>query len=131
MRTVVASLLLGPLALAACFSDRPEPVGPEFAVPDVECSVVIPEPDAGEAIVAIRDFAFHPAALSVPQGTTVTWINCEDATLHTTTSDTEVWDSGGLSPGETFTLEFNGTGAFPYHCTPHPFMEGSVEVTEP
>ena len=117
--------------LAGCFSDRPAPLGPAGTVPDVDCAITIPEPGPGEAVVAIRDFAFHPAMLSVPQGTRVTWINCEDATLHTATADDGSWDSGGLAPGESFERTFDEVGGHPYHCTPHPFMTAEVEVTAP
>ena len=62
------------------------------------------------------------------RGTTVTWVNCDTPT-HTATSDVDVWDSGALTPGATFQRTFNTAGAFPFHCTPHPTMKGTVVVS--
>ncbi len=116
----------GAIALA-CFSDRS--AGPSTNTSG-ECRVPVTEIDSRHYIVAIRDLAFHPESLSVPPGATVTWINCEDAGVapHTTTSDGGVWNSPELSPGERFSHTFPVQGAFPYHCTPHPFMIAKVVV---
>ena len=78
-------------------------------------------------VVQIRNFAFHPATLTVPAGTEVTWVNC-DAESHTSTSDTGVWDSNLLAPRATFKRTFAAAGSFAYHCTPHPSMQASVVV---
>ena len=75
------------------------------------------------------DFAFSPATITVPAGTTVVWTN-QDAAAHTTTSDTDVWDSGSMAQGQPFSATFNSPGTFPYLCTIHPFMGGTVAVTE-
>ena len=67
----------------------------------------------------------------MPQGTTVCWTN-DGQTTHTSTSDTGVWDSSFLAPGESFSFTFNNTGSFPYHCTIHAAqMTGTITVTEP
>ena len=86
-------------------------------------------PVAAETVsVAIRDFAFSPATISVPVGTTVTWTN-EDSEQHTATSTSGVWDSGILDTGGTFSFTFNTPGSFPYWCALHPSMRGTVVVT--
>src|SRR2546426_11912873 len=46
--------------------------------------------------VAIQDFSFSPAAMTVMVGTTVKWTN-NGPSAHTTTSNTGTWDSGQLS----------------------------------
>lgn len=77
--------------------------------------------------VTIVDFAFRPAVIAVPVGTTVLWTN-SGAQPHTVTSDTGVWDSGVLTTGGTFSFTFNQAGTFTYHCRIHPFMRGAVQV---
>ncbi|MFI5419511.1 MAG: cupredoxin domain-containing protein [Nitrososphaerales archaeon] len=63
----------------------------------------------------------------VKTGTTVTWQN-KDNTQHTTTSDSPgVWDSRILSPGQSFSVTFNSTGTYTYHCNILP-MTGTIEV---
>lgn len=77
--------------------------------------------------VDISNFAFNPSTITVQVGDEVVWTNL-DAVAHTTTSDTGLWDSGNLNQGETFRMTFSSPGTFPYHCSIHPFMTGSVVV---
>lgn len=124
-RLVVWSAIGCAIAIA-CFSDRP--TGSSFT-PTGECSVPVSVIDSMHFIVAIKDFAFRPDSISVPPGATVTWVNCDEGQEpHTTTSDNAVWDSPDLSVGNRFSHTFPAQGAFPYHCTPHPFMLGKVIV---
>jgi amicyanin len=131
-------LALASLALAAaltaagaCFSERQPATGPPSGSTG-NCTIPINSPIVGAtvAIVAIRNFGFHPQTLTVKSGTTVTWVNCEPQGIdaHTTTSNTAVWDSPFLVPGETYSHTFEQAGSFDYHCEPHPFMEGAVVV---
>ena len=77
--------------------------------------------------VAIADFAFSPATLTITAGDTVTWTN-EDAIAHTATSTTSAFDSGLLNQGESFSLTFTTPGTYDYLCTPHPSMTGRIVV---
>lgn len=82
--------------------------------------------------VTISDFAFGPAKISVKKGSTVTWTN-QDSVQHNVNSDTQSSNFEGselLSKGESYSYTFNTVGTYTYHCTPHPSMQGSVEVTE-
>jgi plastocyanin len=117
--------------VTACFSDKSDDVsGPEL--PNyVSCSSGAPAPPSNARVVRIRNFAFDAAQVSAPSGTTVWWINCEDAGTpsHTSTSDTNVWASPLLAPGDTYSRQFTTAGSFPYHCTPHPTMKGTVTIS--
>ncbi len=122
-------VVLGAVACAialACFSER----GSGPVAGPAECRVPVSVIDSLHFIVAIRNFAFHPDSIAVPAGATVTWVNCEDVGQepHTTTSDNAVWNSPDLNPGQRFSHTFATAGAFPYHCTPHPFMLGKIIV---
>lgn len=77
--------------------------------------------------VEISDFAFGRAELRVPAGAVVRWVN-RDPVAHTATSDEGAWDSGLVGPGETWSRRFEEPGRYSYHCTPHPFMTGTVVV---
>ena len=79
--------------------------------------------------IEISDFAFDGSTVRVPPGTIVRWVN-RDPVAHTATSDAGGWDSGLVGPGETWEREFSEPGRHAYHCTPHPFMTGTVVVTE-
>jgi plastocyanin len=70
---------------------------------------------------------FMPTPLTVAAGTTVTFGN-NDGVVHTTTSDTGLWDSQSLNSGKTFERRFDTPGTYTYHCTIHPFMTGTIVV---
>ena len=82
---------------------------------------------ASQNSIAMKGLAFNPSALTISKGANVTWTN-DDSTTHTVTSDTGAFESGNLSPGNSFTRQFNDTGTFPYHCTIHPSMKGTITV---
>ncbi len=122
---------LGTMAAAgACFSERAS--GPSATVTGTTpCTVadIGALGGAGKAVVFIKDFAFHPDTVRVRPGTTVIWLNCDvRADPHTTTSDAGAWASDFLAVGNTFSRRFDQAGPFGYHCTPHPFMKGTVVV---
>jgi plastocyanin len=77
--------------------------------------------------VWIQGMAFTPATITIMAGTTIKWTN-KDAVAHTVTSDTGLFDSGSIANGSTFSIQFNNTGTFPYHCAVHPGMKASVVV---
>jgi plastocyanin len=77
--------------------------------------------------VSIVDFAFNPASTTVAVGSQVVWTNTGQAP-HTSTSQAGGWDSGRLSPGQTFTFTASRAGSFAYMCTVHPSMTGTLVV---
>jgi plastocyanin len=80
--------------------------------------------------VAIKNFAFDPATITVKAGTTVTWTN-SDQDPHTVTSDGKAGplNSKPLNQGDTYQYTFAVPGTFSYLCTIHPFMTATVTVT--
>jgi amicyanin len=83
------------------------------------------------AAAVISDYSFSPATLTVKQGTKVTWTN-KDNVGHTVTSDSgpDSFDSGLLSNNQTFSFTFSKPGTYTYYCSVHPYMKGTVVVTE-
>jgi len=80
-----------------------------------------------EERVEIVGLAFSPETLTVPAGTTVTWVN-SDSMSHTATSDDDVWDSGTLASDAEFSFTLDEAGTFSYFCKIHPSMTGSIVV---
>ncbi|SYZ73521.1 exported hypothetical protein [Candidatus Zixiibacteriota bacterium] len=79
--------------------------------------------------VTISGFAFNPSSTTVKMGTTVTWTN-NDAVTHTVTSDDgKFTSSGNLGQGAKYSYTFNTAGSYPYHCSIHPSMTGTITVT--
>src|SRR5271169_5983436 len=83
--------------------------------------------------VAIQDFYFSPAALSVKVGSAVTWSNM-GAAAHHPVADNGAFDIGQLAAaqsgaygagngvGGTGSFTFATQGTYPYHCAIHPQM---------
>jgi plastocyanin len=68
--------------------------------------------------------------LAINVGDTVTWTNLDSA-QHTVTSDPETpvsIGSASLNQDETFSFTFDTPGTYPYHCTIHPGMTGTITV---
>jgi len=71
--------------------------------------------------------AYSPNPLTVTAGTTVTWMN-NDTITHTATGNTGLFDTGPMAPGAQVSKVFSTVGSFPYHCTIHPGMVGTINV---
>jgi plastocyanin len=103
---------------------------PSMAGMDIPSASSPPAVPVGGNTVAIKNFAFAPAALTVRTGTRVTWTN-QDSDAHTVTST----GSGGplsspaMDTGGTFSFTFTKAGTYRYLCTIHPFMTATVTVT--
>ena len=78
--------------------------------------------------LAIRNFAFVPASLTVKVGTTVTVTN-GDSTEHTATAASGAFDTGTLKPGAAAHITLTSPGSYSYVCSFHPFMHGTIVVT--
>jgi len=82
----------------------------------------------GRSAVAIQNFAFAPATLTVPVGTTVTWTN-DDQDAHTVSATGGAFKSAVLNNGGVFSYTFSTAGRYDYICSIHPFMTATVVVT--
>ena len=82
--------------------------------------------------VDIKTFAFDPAVMEIPVGTTVIWTN-RDAVNHTVTSGIPgtvdgTFDSGNFNQDGTFSFTFTEAGSFDYFCQRHNHMRGTIVV---
>jgi len=84
-------------------------------------------PQAASAEVKVDNFSFGPATLTVAVGTTVSWTNRDDIP-HTVVSTDKVFKSKVLDTDEKFSFTFAKAGTYPYFCSIHPKMTGSVVV---
>jgi len=77
--------------------------------------------------VKIDNFSFGPAELTIPEGTTVTWVNRDDVP-HTVVSTDKAFKSKVLDTDDKFSFKFDKAGTYPYFCSIHPKMTGKVVV---
>ena len=82
--------------------------------------------------VLMQNIAFSPASKTVAVGTTIKWINKDNAT-HTVTSGfsgspSGLFDSGDLGLNGEFSFTFSQAGTFQYFCRHHGGMVGTIIV---
>jgi plastocyanin len=77
--------------------------------------------------IGIEDFKYAPVELTVPVGTTVTWVN-HDEEPHTVTAVNGAFASGGLVNEDRFAQHFAKPGTYQYACALHPYMRATVIV---
>lgn len=82
---------------------------------------------AGSAEIKIDNFSFGPAVTKISAGTTVTWINRDDIP-HTVASTEKAFKSKVMDTDEKFSFTFSQPGTYPYFCSIHPKMTGTIEV---
>jgi plastocyanin len=87
--------------------------------------------------IMIQDFKFSIPTLNATVGDTVVWI-WTGPTVHTTTSINDSipagaapWDSDFMdATNKIFTYKLTTAGTYKYLCTVHPFMKGTLVVSE-
>ncbi|HJT10657.1 MAG TPA: plastocyanin/azurin family copper-binding protein [Candidatus Nitrosotalea sp.] len=124
MRTAVI-LLLFVLGIAIIF--------PAFADSSNAAVSITGGSEAGQSCVTAKN-CYDPDTVTILPKTTITWTNI-DATAHTVTSGEptenytgEVFDSGMIGPGSTYSFMFLSPGTYDYFCSIHPWMTGEVIV---
>ncbi len=98
-----------------------------FAMGTAKPVLAGPEAKAAKYEVAIDNFSFGPTDLTVPAGSTVTWVNHDDVP-HTVVSTEKKFASQALDTGEKFSFEFKTAGTYEYFCSLHPKMTAKVVV---
>ena len=91
------------------------------------------EETAAEVEIIMQNFAYQPAEITIPVGTTVTWVN-NDSVVHNVISGTRGNPTGLIqSPdilgGETFSFTFEEPGTYEYYCSYHSGMSATITVT--
>ncbi len=117
---VIGAIIIGGIIVMA---------GPE-AQPEVNNGSTRNSDTANEVIM--QGLEFKPKKLTVKKGSTVNWKNLDDAKHNI------VFDSGPKSgtegelfgKGQSYSMTFDQTGTYEYHCRPHPYMKGVIEVVE-
>lgn len=77
--------------------------------------------------VAIKNFTFDPANVTINAGDSIVFTN-QDGAPHTATDANGAFDTGRLDKGGSATLTFAGAGAFNYFCKFHPNMKGTITI---
>jgi plastocyanin len=135
--SILALSLFALLALSACASGggtaatgatAPQPAESAAAsAPAAAGGGCATSSEAGAVSVGIENFAYAPADVSAAVGETITWTN-SDSAPHTATLDDGACDTGNIAQNASAGLVFDAAGTYPYHCTIHPNMKGTITI---
>ena len=104
-----------------------------LVVSDVPDRTIIIPSVTGKAGCEEKKICYFPNSITIAQNTEVTWKNM-DSQAHTVTSGNikdgpdNVFSSGLILSGETFSYKFTTMRPYDYYCMIHPWMTGSVNV---
>ncbi|PJC49967.1 MAG: copper-binding protein [Nitrosopumilales archaeon CG_4_9_14_0_2_um_filter_34_16] len=112
-----------------------------LAKPSVDEHILHPEEDfiieivPGAVVEGNQNYVPNKALVTLSLNNKVIWQNNDD-TAHTVTPDHRSADSysgdfgssGVLKPGDSYEFLFTEPQDVPYHCTPHPWMTGTISV---
>ena len=123
------AIILGGLIVVAVQMHKQQPA--------VVNTIVSPSPTNAVAVsslkeIAINNFAFVPADVTLKKGSVVTWTN-QDTQAHSVVADqlsVDVPGSLSFEQGQSYTFTFSKLGIYPYHCGIHNQMTGTVTVTD-
>ena len=133
----VATLEIAATSIPPSPSNAPS-TAPPADTPAPPTSTSVPPTSTPEPVpveVATDIASFNLETLEIRVGTTVTWTN-RDPAPHTTTSGkppnrlTDVWRSGTLNLGDTYSFTFDTAGEFAFFCEVHPGMTAKITVSD-
>ena len=87
----------------------------------------VPAAAAATHTVVMEGVGFVPNVLAVARGDTVVWVN-KDPFAHTASAQDKSFDSKEIAAGKSWRFIAKKTGTFPYVCTLHPTMKGTLVV---
>lgn len=134
-RLIAAALVLPVLGFSACAAppdhdammkmptaaEAEGPAGPSTPDPS--------DPTGKTFKVKISNFVFDRQAITVPVGSTVTWVNEDDIPHNIVSQDRKMFHSHALDTDQSFSFTFTKAGEFGYFCGLHPMMTGKVIVS--
>ena len=81
----------------------------------------------GAVEIKMVDIKFDPQNATASAGQQVCWVN-EDTIDHNAVADGGQFESDLFGKGKTFTTTLDSPGEYPYVCTIHPGMTGTITV---
>ena len=105
---------------------EPEPAGPAYE----PAPGAAPEADArasASRTVLMEDIEFKPRKIRIDPGDTVRWEN-RDEEKHDAIGEDGTFETPIIDQGETSSHTFSSRGKFPYFCSIHQGMTGTIQV---
>jgi plastocyanin len=121
-RSTVAAVALA-VSISACGSHAP----PSTRTASHSARSASRQPPVKATRIAISDYAYQPAKITVASGASLTFSN-RDQTPHTATGTPNGFDTGAIKPGQSKTITVSKPGTYTYYCQFHAFMHGTIIV---
>jgi plastocyanin len=78
-------------------------------------------------VIVIENVQFNPQSLTVKTGERIIWVN-KDLFPHSATANAKTFDSQAIAPNASWVWVAPKPGIYPYVCTFHPTMKGTITV---
>jgi len=121
-RPTVAALAAGAILVAACSASG----GTASASPS-GASVCVETADPGSVAVSIEDFEFVPGTVVAKPGQVIAFTNA-GFEHHNATVDGGGCATKTMETGQHDGLVFTAAGSYPFHCTVHAWMAGTIRI---
>jgi plastocyanin len=85
-------------------------------------------PATAEETIAIMNFAFQPATLTVDAGSRVVWVNHDEEPHAVVSVGAQFKNSPAMDTDDRYAVVFATPGTYTYFCSIHPHMVGKIIV---
>jgi plastocyanin len=118
------------VTIVAAVPQAPTPKPEETPAPSPDPTPTPVPPRVFVTIVSNNgNMSYSPNPASARVGQRIVWVNGHSM-VHTATADGGDFDTGFLAPGESSgVVTVGNAGTYPYHCTVHPGMVGTLNIT--
>ncbi len=94
----------------------------------IAATLIASAAQADTVTVNIKNFMFMPMTVTIPAGSTITWVN-QDEIPHSVVEKGKSFRSPALDTNDHFSRVFDTPGTYEYFCGLHPNMVAKVIVT--
>ena len=104
------------------------PTSPAAVTGSPDPSICTETPDPAVVVVTIEDFSFEPAAVEAETGEVITFMNAGFES-HNATLDSGACAIPTIETAKRDGLLFLVPGRYPFHCTVHTWMTGTIKIS--
>ena len=122
---LTAAMLSAALAVMACSQS---PAGTPVVAKAAAANTTARNTPVGKNAIAIKNFAFQPATLTVAVGSKVVWTNRDEEPHLVVSAGGQFPASPALDTGDSYSAVFAKPGVYTYFCSIHPQMVGKIVV---
>ena len=120
-----SSAVAAALLLAACSGNPPAATGPGATVTASVCTQA--SGTTADVEATVENSTWGPVSAKV--GDVITWSNSDSVPHKVALDDGSCTMANNITTDAPQSLSFTQAGSFPFHCTVHPSMKGTITVS--